>query len=411
MIATRVKLVAPLLAFGLAAALLALVNSDPPASSAPSDERAEAGALVRRGDALVQRARETGDRNGALAARAHRSYRAALRRDPRSVQATVGLGTLALSAHDFAGGLRYGQRARRLAPRLVRPYAVVVDGLVELGRYREAERALQRMVDLKPSLASYARVSYYRELRGDLAGAARAMSLAVASGGGAAENVAYVQTLLGDLELQRGRTDAAELAYGLALARLPGYVDARFGLGRTQAARGKLTAALLTLRRLVRDRPDADHLALLAEVELLTGRRGAARRHLGRAHATEQAALRRGSNPDAGLVLLEADHGDPARALRYGRQVWAAAPSVSSADALGWALTRTGRPAEGLRWARRALRLGTRSPRFAYHAGVSALAAGRPAPARGWLRTAVERRAALTPLEARAAQAALARSV
>ena len=234
------------------------------------------------------------------ARRAERSYRAALRNDPRNVQATVGLGILALSAHDFAGGLRYGQRARRLAPGLIQPYSVVVDGLVELGRYPEAERALQRMVDLKPTLASYARVSYYRELRGDLAGAARAMSLAVAAGGGAPENVAYVQTLLGDLELQRGRIDAAELAYRLALARLPGYVDARFGLGRVQAAHGELPAALLTLRRLVRDRPDADHLAVLAEVEQLNGLRGAARLHLARARATEQEALRKGSNPDAG---------------------------------------------------------------------------------------------------------------
>ena len=217
---------------------------------------------------------------GPWAPRAERSYRAALRNDPRNVQATVGLGILALSAHDFAGGLRYGQRARRLAPGLIQPYSVVVDGLVELGRYPEAERALQRMVDLKPTLASYARVSYYRELRGDLAGAARAMSLAVAAGGGAPENVAYVQTLLGDLELQRGRIDAAELAYRLALARLPGYVDARFGLGRVQAARGELPAALLTLRRLVRDRPGCRSPGRPGRGRAAERARGAARRHL-----------------------------------------------------------------------------------------------------------------------------------
>ena len=47
------------------------------------------------------------------------------------------------------------------------------------------------------------------------------MRLAVAAGGGAPENVAYVQALLGDLELQRGRVDAAELAYRLALGEAP----------------------------------------------------------------------------------------------------------------------------------------------------------------------------------------------
>jgi len=50
-------------------------------------------------------------------------------------------------------------RARRLAPELVAPLGVLVDANVELGRYGEGERTLQRMVDLKPNLASYARVA------------------------------------------------------------------------------------------------------------------------------------------------------------------------------------------------------------------------------------------------------------
>ncbi len=45
------------------------------------------------------------------------------------------------------------------------------------------------------------------------------MSLAVsASTGGVPENVAYVQTLLGDLEAARGQTDAARRAYATALS-------------------------------------------------------------------------------------------------------------------------------------------------------------------------------------------------
>ncbi len=69
-------------------------------------------------------------------------------------------------------------------------------------------------------------------------------------------------------------------------------------------------------------------------------------------------------------MLFEADHGSPARAVRLGRRVWRAAPSVRSADALGWALARSGRPAAGLRWARRALAPGSRDPLFRYHAGT-----------------------------------------
>ena len=39
------------------------------------------------------------------------------------------------------------------------------------------------MIDRRPNLAGYARVSYVRELRGDLPGAVEAMRLAVAAGG------------------------------------------------------------------------------------------------------------------------------------------------------------------------------------------------------------------------------------
>ena len=66
--------------------------------------------------------------------------------------------------------------------------------------------------------------------------------------------------------------------------------------------------------------------------------------------------------------------------MALGRRLWRAAPSVGSADALGWALTRAGRPREGLRWARRALAHGSRDPSFLRHAAVAAQARGRDEP-------------------------------
>jgi tetratricopeptide (TPR) repeat protein len=340
------------------------------------------------GEAYLQRSRETGD--PAFQGRAERAFELALARDAGDAAALAGLGAVAASRHDFRTALGYGRRAQRAAPGLVRPYGVVVDSLIELGRYEAAGRVLQRMVDLKPNLASYARVSYYRELHGDLAGSVQAMALAASAGGEAAEQVAYVQTLTGDLQLDRGATQAATAAYRLALARLPGYVDARFGLARAQVRDGDLTAARRRLAGVVADRPDADHLALLAEVELRLGRQAEARSLLSRARATEAAALRAGAKPDAGAVLLEADHGSPARAVRLGRRMWRAAPSVTSADALGWALTRAGNPVAGLAYARRALALGSRYASFHHHAAVAARRAGRPALGRRLLARARE---------------------
>src|SRR6185437_2930324 len=170
---------------------------------------------------------------------------------------------LEASRHDFRGALRDALAARRAAPRVDEPFGVLVDALVELGRYRAAARALQEMVDRRPDLAAYARVSYFRELHGDLPGAAAAMRLAVSAGSGTAENTAYVQTLLGDLELARGRVPAASLAYRQALALVPGYAPAAVGLARVESARGELGAAIRRLTRVVARLPLPQYVVAL----------------------------------------------------------------------------------------------------------------------------------------------------
>lgn len=379
--------------------------------AAPGNGAAYAGL----GDAYLSRARESGDPG--FYSRAERAFAAALRREPDDLGALIGTGTLAGIRHDFAEQLRIGRRAVAQAPQLARPYTVVADAQIELGRYEAAAATIQRLVDRKPGLASYARVSYFRELSGDQAGAVEAMRLA-ASAGGAPENVAYVQALIGDLELARGRVAAARAAYSASLRSLPGYPAGLVGLARTDAAGGDLGRAAARLRRAAERLPLPRTLTLLAEVEAALGNDAAARAAIAAARAQmavlgDEAARAAGAAeasrggaagsaaaqalPDAEAVLFEADHGSPAAAVRLGRRVWRAAPSVRSADALGWALTRAGRPAEGSRFARRALRLGSRDPLFRLHAGVAAREAGLAASAARHLAVAADGRPALSP--------------
>jgi hypothetical protein len=93
--------------------------------------------------------------------------------------------------------------------------------------------------------------------------------------------------------------------------------------------------------------------------------------------------------------------------VRLARSAWAAGPSVRSADALGWALTRAGRPDEGYAWARRALRHGWREPSALYHAGMSAKAAGERGAARRLLRGLLAQSPAFSALYAPRARRAL----
>jgi hypothetical protein len=153
--------------------------------------------------------------------------------------------------------------------------------------------------------------------------------------------------------------------------------------------------------------PLPEYVIALGEAEIAAGRRAAGRRTLELVSAQRRLLDRGGVNADVELALFEADHGSPRRGVELARRAWSAAPSVRSADALGWALTRAGGPAEGLRWARRALRLGSRDAGFLLHAGIAAARAGRPALARRWLADAGGRPGALGPLQARVARRAL----
>ncbi|MEJ7797804.1 MAG: hypothetical protein WKF42_04825 [Solirubrobacteraceae bacterium] len=366
---------------------------------------ASADTLTQRGNDELQRARETAD--PVRYARAETAFGAALRRDPRSVDATIGMATLALARHDFRAGLRYARRARRLGPELARPYSVLVDAQLELGRYEQAGRSLQRMIDLQPSLASYARVSYYRELHGDLAGATQAMRLAVSAGAGAPENVAYVQTLLGDLLALRGRAGAARLAYAAALASVDGYVPALASRAQLDAARGRLPAAIRGYADIARRRPLPPYVIALGEAQQAAGRRADARETFALVDAQRRLLAASGVNTDVELALFEADHGVARRAVELARRSWRDAPSVRSADAVGWALTRAGRATDGLAWARRALKLGSRDPLLLTRAGLSARAAGRSREARRYLRRALQANPRFSATWAPRARAAL----
>ena len=147
----------------------------------------EAASLL--GLAYLQKVREVGDPS--YYPKAEELFERALDRNREDLNALVGLGTLALARHDFAGALEWGQRAVALNPYHAASYGVVGDAQIELGRYDEAVATIQKMVDLRPDLSSFSRVSYARELYCDVPGAIDAMQRAAMAGAGRPKNVAW----------------------------------------------------------------------------------------------------------------------------------------------------------------------------------------------------------------------------
>ena len=189
---------------------------------------------------------------------------------------------------------------------------------------------------------------------------------------------------------------------------MPGYPPALAGLARLAAARGDLDGAVRRWRALGERLPLPEYVAALGEIA--PGARAgtaAARRELALVRAERRLLGAAGVDTDAETRGLRGRPRLAARALALARRAWRAAPGLRAADAVGWALTRGGRPAAGLRWAHRALALGSRDPLFRHHAGLAALAAGRRDEGRAHLRVALGGGLAGWPWQAQQARRAL----
>jgi tetratricopeptide (TPR) repeat protein len=348
----------------------------------------DARGLALLGLAYQQRARETGDptyytkSDGVLAR--------ALRYAPNDLLATSGLGALALSRHRFRDALVLGRRAVALSPSTARGYGVLGDAQLELGRYRQAFASFDRMVSLKPSLSSYARISYARELIGDVRGAAAAMRLAIDAAVGQPEALAWSRTQLGKLFWSQGRIAAAAREYRNALAVRHGYVYALDGLAQVEAARRRVRVAITLEERAANGIPLPQFIASLGDLYRLAGNDAAARRQYALIGAIRRLLRANGVKTDLETALFDVDHATRLpQALRLARAARADRPSIDGDDVLAWALARNGRCKDALPYSERALRLGTRDATKLFHRGMIERCLGHPSEAKLWFRRAL----------------------
>jgi tetratricopeptide (TPR) repeat protein len=340
-------------------------------AASPRDARS----LALLGLAYQQRARETADpsfypRSGAALARA-------LRLEPKNSLAITGLAALAASRHHFEEARRLADRARRLAPASAGPLGVLGDALVELGRYREAFAAFDRMAALKPSLASYSRVSYARELLGDPRGAIAAMELAVEAGAGTQEPLAWTLVQLGNLYFDTGRLGSAEQAYRRALAVFPRYVHAEAALGRVAASRGRYDAAIRLYEVAVERLPLPQYEGALGDVLRLAGRKAQAEEAYGAVGAIERLLQANGVRTELETALFDLDHNrNLTDALTRARVAYRTRKSIEGEDVLAWALYKNGRCDAARAHSVSALRLGTRDALKIFHRGMIELCLG-----------------------------------
>jgi len=409
---TQVRLIVAVTAAAITAAALLLggvvrnsptVDSAQPAAAAsPASSLAlgDTAALVRRlqfqlrgkpsaqayatlGLAYEQLARETGDPG--YYSKADGVLRRSLALTPRNAVAVGALGSLALSRHRFRDALWLGRKARELAPQEVRNYGVVGDALVELGRYREAFATFDTMAREKPGLSAYSRISYARELLGDIPGSIRAMELAVDTATGRPESMAWTHVQLGKLYWATGRLAPARREFTTALSVFPGYVYGLDALAQVEAARGHLRHAIGLEMQAVNEVPLPQFVSLLGDLYRLNGQPGLAAKQYGLIGVIRRLLAANGVKTDLETALFQVDHGIRLRqTLVLARLAQRERPSIDGDDVLAWVLARNGRCDEALRYSRLGLRLGTRDALKYFHRGMIERCLGHEAAARVW---------------------------
>ena len=193
------------------------------------------------------------------------------------------------------------------------------------------------------AVGSYARVSYFRELQGDLRGALAAMQLAVSAGGDAGGSATCRPWSASSSRPRAVRRRRARLPRGPRTPTPPTPRAAGPGADRGEPRRVRPGDRPISRGRRAAALPE--YVIALGEVEEAAGpgarrpRRLRAGRGPGRAAAGRRGQHRRRSGPVRGQPR------HPRQGGRAGAQRLAAAPSVRSADAYSWALSAAGRAA------------------------------------------------------------------
>jgi tetratricopeptide (TPR) repeat protein len=319
--------------------------------------------------AYIKKARETGDFtfNARAEAALKRSFE--LKSPADNYEALKLKSMLLLVYHRFGEALEAARRAQEMQPRDPQNYGAITDALVELGEYTEAFNSAQTMMNLRPGAPSYSRVSYLRELRGDVDGAIEAMR-AAAEAAGDPETAAWCDVHLGDLLINTNRLAAADHELDNALSLLPDYHLALAGKARARLAAGDTNAAVEFYERSLARVPLPDTAIALGDLYTKLGRNSEAKKQYDLVEFIERTNAA-GNIYSRQLALFYADHDVKLDdALAIAQRERAARSDIYTCDALAWCLYKKGRLAEAKTAIGEALKLGTRDARINYHAGM-----------------------------------------
>jgi tetratricopeptide (TPR) repeat protein len=256
-----------------------------------------------------------------------------------------------------------------------------------------------KMTSIRPDLRSYARISYLREIFGDIPGAKSAIKLAVSAGYPGLEQTEWARMILGHLYEIVGQVDSAQMVYQKALLERPDYPFAIAGLGRIEKEKGNYAEAikyfekakdmiveysfkdeLTDLYRLNNEPSKGDQYAQEV-IDELGGNLGDESQSIHGHYADKELAY----------AYLKTNPPDLDKALKHALVEYDRRPdNIDVCESVAWVRYKRGEFAQADTLINKALRTHSRNPVLLCHAGLIKVKSGEIAQGTGLIKAAIE---------------------
>jgi tetratricopeptide (TPR) repeat protein len=342
---------------------------------------------------------------------------AVLKKDANSFEALTFKAMISLSQHHFAEGLKLATQIQKTYSYNAFVYGILLDANVELGNYKIALDDADKMVSIRPDIRSYSRISYLREIYGDIPGAVEAMKLAVDAGSPGSESTEWARVQLGKLYEQLGDMKYAEMHYTISLDNRPGYPYALAGLARIASHKKDYQKAIELYKRADSSSIDYSFRDALAEVYRLTGDKERSLKISNEiVDEMEKAAKAMASGDSSGhyadkemayayLAVSNYDKAIEHALLEYNRRP----NNIDANETVAWTYYKSADYPKAESYIKAALQTGCQNPTLLCHAGLIYVKMGDNAVAKDYFQRALKNDPNISPLLREEAEQALTR--
>jgi tetratricopeptide (TPR) repeat protein len=344
------------------------------------DDHASYAAL---GAAYLQKGRETADAaDYELAKGALEKSLDLLSNDPGAAFAMTQMAVVCMVEHRFEEAFTWAQKALALGSGDPSPWAITGDALADMGDYNGSAEAYWR---LKSSYGSQderlafmyqqdSRMSFLRFVAGDTQGAIQLMDRALRTAVEIrmpAENIAWSQYQLGEMQFLAGETNDAERAYLASLGEYPNYYRALAGLAKVRASQGRYVDAVKLYKQAIAAVPYPEYAAALGDIYQKLGQHEEAKKQYELVEFIGYLSKINQQIHNRDLALFYADHDlKLSESLVLARKELEVRRDVYTWDVLAWSLYKNDKPQEAAEAISHAMEQGTKDPQFFFHAGM-----------------------------------------